>query len=153
MPNYNQSTRQSLSDIGIGMRVDRATQVMADETIFTVAGGNVLMTLIIGEVTTVLENVANNTKLTLTPTVGSAVDICANLDTDNIEAGGLLTITGTLANAMAKSNAGASAIQVTPIVLAPGVLAIDVAATKTGSVKWSLWYLPLEDGAYVEATA
>lgn len=153
MTNYNQSTRAVMSDIGVGLRVDRATQVMADETIFTIVGGNVLLTLILGEVTTVLETAANNTKLTSTPTTGTAVDICADLDTTGIEAGGFLHISGTLSDALAKANAGASALQVTPIVLAPGVLAINVAAEKTGSVKWSLWYLPLEDGAYVEATA
>lgn len=150
---FNDSTRDMLTAMGYGMRVDRATQPMVDETIFTVVGGNCMIILLLGEVTTVLETAANNTKLTSTPTTGTAVDLCAVLDTTAIEAGGFLHITGTLSDALAKSNAGASALQVTPVVVAPGVISIDVAASKTGSVKWSLWYLPLEDGAYIEATA
>jgi len=149
--NYAPSTRNRIADLIAGIRVDRATAAMTDASIFTITGGNILLTLLLGEVTTILENIANNTKLTATPTVGTAVDICANLDTANIEVGGFLYITGTLANALAKSNAGASALQVTPIVVAPGVIAIDVAAAKSGSVKWSLWYVPLETGAYVTA--
>ncbi len=153
MGNYNQSTRGRIADIGLGMRVDRATQGMADETIFTIAGGNVMVTMILGEVTTILETAANNTKLTATPTTGTAVDICADLDTTGIEEGGFLTITGTATDALQKANAGSIKMQATPIVVAPGVIAINVGAAKTGSVKWSLWYRPLEDGAYVTATA
>jgi hypothetical protein len=153
MTTYNKSTRKAIADTLAGIRVDRATQVMADETIFTVAGGNVLCTLLYGEVTTVLETAANNTKLTLTPTTGTAVDICADLNTTAIEEGGFLTVTGTLSDALQSANGGASAVQVTPFILAPGTLAINVAATKAGSVQWSLFYVPLEDGAYVTATA
>jgi hypothetical protein len=37
------------------------------------------------------------------------------------------------------------------MVVAAGTIDLDCAASNTGSVKWSIWYVPLDDGAYVEA--
>ena len=38
-----------------------------------------------------------------------------------------------------------------PVVLPVGTLNLRLSASSTGSIKWSIWYLPLEDGAYVTA--
>jgi len=58
MPNYNASTRQAIADIGVGLRVDRATAALpatTSDVLFTVSGGRVIVDLILGEVTTVIE--------------------------------------------------------------------------------------------------
>jgi hypothetical protein len=34
--------------------------------------------------------------------------------------------------------------------LTPGILNWQTDATTSGDWKWSLWYIPLDDGAYVE---
>lgn len=154
MPNFNQSTRAMLSSVQFGMRVDRATAALPQTTagaLFTVAGGTVAILGIVGEVTTIIQNQANNTKLTANPTTGTSVDICAVLDTANKEAGCLFGITGTFATAMVGANAGATVMCATPVVVNIGTIDLDCAASNTGSVKWSIWYVPLEDGAYIEA--
>ena len=154
MPNYNQSTRQTLTDMGIGMRVDRATAALPASTagaLFNVVGGTVAITAIVGEVTTVIQTQANNTKLTANPTTGTSVDICAVLDISADEAGCLYGITGTVGDALIGANAGATQLPANPIAVNIGTIDLSCAATNTGSVKWSIWYLPLEDGAYITA--
>jgi hypothetical protein len=38
-----------------------------------------------------------------------------------------------------------------PILLQEGTIDLDCAATNTGAVAWTLFYLPLDDGAVVTA--
>ena len=154
MANYAPSTRARIADLVTGMRIEKAAIAIAGistKDLFTVVGGNCLIVGLIGEVTTVIETQANNTKYISTPTVGSAVDMCAVVDTSAHEVGGLLTITGTLATAAAASNAGAGAAMADSIVVAPGVIGINTAADNTGAYKFMLWYVPLEEGSYIEA--
>lgn len=138
----------------LGIRVDRATATLpqtAASALFNIVGGRVIMTAIVGEVTTIIQNQANNTKLTANPTTGTSVDICAVLSIQAKEVGTLFGITGTFATAMVGANAGATVIPTNGVVLPVGSLDLDCAASNTGSVKWSLFYLPLDSGAYVEA--
>ena len=154
MANYAPSTRARIADLITGMRVDKgATEIagISTKSLFTVAGGNVLIVGLIGEVTTIVETQANNTKYISTPTVGSAVDLCAAVDTTAHEVGGLLTITGVLATAAVKGSAGAGVMMSNGIVVAPGTIGLNTAADNTGAYKFSLWYVPLEDGATVTA--
>jgi len=140
--------------MGIGMRVDRATAALPASTagaLFNVVGGTVAITAIVGEVTTVIQTQANNTKLTANPTTGTSVDICAVLDISADEAGCLYGITGTVGDALIGANAGATQLPANPIAVNIGTIDLSCAATNTGSVKWSIWYLPLEDGAYITA--
>jgi len=138
----------------LGARVDRAAATLpqtAAGALFNIVGGRVLMTAIVGEVTVAIQNQANNTKLTANPTTGTSVDICAVLSIANDEVGCLYGITGTFATAMVGANAGATVTPTTPVVLPVGTLDLDCAASNTGSVKWSLFYVPLDPGAYVTA--
>lgn len=154
MPNYSPSFRQAAADLKIGMRVDRATATLPQTTagaLFNVVGGTVAITAIVGEVTTAIQNQANNTKLTANPTTGTSVDICAVLDIANDEIGTLYGITGTVGDALIGANAGATQLPANPVVANIGTIDLDCAASNTGSVKWSIFYVPLEDGAYVEA--
>ena len=153
MPNYNQSTRQRIADINLGLRVDRATATLPQTTaaaIFNILGGRVAMTAIIGEVTTVLGAVGNMS-LEVNPTTGTTAALCAVLAAGALEAGTLLSIDGTKATAMLGVNAGGSAMQSKPVALPIGTLDLRLSLSSTGSVKWSLFYVPIDDGAYVEA--
>ena len=84
MPTYNPSFMQVAADYGLGLRIDRATQsgatlfTTAAVPLFRVSTGRVLVTCILGEVTTQLGADATLAKFTGTPTVGTAVDLCAN---------------------------------------------------------------------------
>lgn len=140
--------------INLGRKVERATATLpqtAAHALFTVTGGRVVLTSIVGEVTTIIQNQANNTKLTANPTTGTSVDICAVLSIANDEVGCLYGITGLFTDAMVGANAGATVIPRNPVVLPIGTLDLDCAASNTGSVKWTLTYYPLDVGAYVEA--
>ncbi|MCO4819791.1 MAG: hypothetical protein KC517_09215 [Bacteroidetes bacterium] len=137
-----------------GLRVERDTATLPAGTtgaLFTIAGGRVEITDIVGEVTTVIQTQANDTKLTANPTTGTSVDMCAALDISADEVGCLYGITGTPANAMVGTNAGLTTSMATGQILNVGTIDLDCAATNTGSVKWTLYYVPIDDGATVVA--
>lgn len=141
----------------LGNRVDRATAALpatTDVALFTITGGRVLVTAIVGEVTTVIQTQANNTKLKINPTAtGADQDLCAVLNISADAVGELYTISGTVGDAMRSDlliglgtlyGAGG-------LILSEGDIELDCAATNTGSVAWSLWYFPLDDNGLVVA--
>lgn len=150
---YNQN------DLGIavaelGLRVTRDTATLpqtAAAALFTIAGGAVQINHIRGEVTVVIETQANNTKLVGNPTVGTDVDICAVLDITADEVGAFYGITGLNSDALIGINAGALPGMVRPVTLNIGTLDLNCAASNTGSVKWDIWYFPIEPGASLVA--
>lgn len=145
------------------------THTIATETrsLFTVSG-LVLVTAIVGKVTTAL-TVANTVKLVANPTTGTASDLCAatDLGTTDTPAGNLLGITGAPAEVMFT---GIGAVQRFPVTdpagttttvmtggaqgiyIAAGVIEAVVTGTSPdGVIVWSLSYVPLEAGATVVA--
>jgi hypothetical protein len=145
---------KQLRKLLMGIKVERATATLPASTavaLFNIRVGRVAITQILGEVTVAIQNQANATKLTGNPTTGTSVDICATLDIDNDEVGTLYGIAGLPATAMIGINAGAVPAQERDVILNIGTLDLDCAATNTGSVKWTLFYIPIDDGAYVEA--
>jgi len=132
----------------LGFHAERRTRDLpqsADETLFRISGGKVLVTAIIGEVTTIIETQANNTKLKLNPTTGSDVDLCAVLDITADAVKTLYVCTGTLANALV-SSIGVALLQATPWVLDVGDIELDCAASNTGQVKWDIFFNPIDGG-------
>lgn len=133
-------------------RLTRATKALpqtADEALFRITGGAVRITSIIGEVTTAIQNQANNTKLKLNPAgAGSDLDLCAVLDIANDAVGTVYSIVGVLATAMKSTSlwavVPADNIPAEGIILCPGDIELDCAASNTGSVKWTIEYELLE---------
>lgn len=145
---------QVLRNLLFGLAVERATAALPQTTqsaLFNVVGGRIAVLGIIGEVTTVIQTQANNTKIVANPTTGTDVDLCAVLSITADEVGTLYGITGTFADAMVGANAGASVLCDRPVVVAAGTIDLNCAASNTGSVKWALLYVPIDDGAYVTA--
>ncbi|WML79177.1 hypothetical protein [Streptomyces sp. VNUA74] len=143
-----------IRQISLGTKVDRATATLPQTTqgaLFTVTGGRVLLTSLVGEVTTAIQNQACNVKVTSNPTTGTDVDIAANLNVQADEVGCLYGITGLFSDALVGANAGAGVVPRNPVVLPVGTLDLVTSASNTGSVKWSLTYVPLDDGASVAA--
>lgn len=137
---------------GYAYTASRATATLpqtATGALFTVTG-RVKLLGIYGEVTTILGATATNAKLIATPTVGSAVDICAAVAVANLAVGTQLGITGTFANAMMATN-GAILAQVTPTIIKAGTIGLNTTANNTGSVKWRVEYLPIDPGAKIIA--
>lgn len=138
--------------------VERATAALpqtADAALFRVAGGKVRILSIIGEVTTAIGAVANATKIKFNPAgTGSDIDLCGTLDITGDAVGTHYSITGTLATAL-KGTANlwltvpADDIAYPGIVVGPGDIELDCAGSSvTGSVKWTVKYVP-EDSAGV----
>ncbi len=143
---------QALRRLMLGLKVDRATDnITTGESLFTIAGGRVLMTYLIGEVTTIIETKTVNFKISLNPTTGTTTDLCANLDLSADEAGTLYTISGAGGTAMQRAESGNAVGQLYPVALAIGTIDATVGATHTGSIKWTLFYVPIDNGAYVTA--
>src|SRR5262245_52230184 len=124
--------------------------------IFRITGGKILVTSIVGEVTTVIQTQANNTKLIFNPSgAGSSIDMCAVLDITAKAVGILLTIVGVLATAMKATSiwlaVPADNIAAPGLVLGPGDVELSCAASNTGQVKWTIVWVPMEAGANVAA--
>jgi hypothetical protein len=140
--------------IQYGIKVERATAVLpatAYGALFTVSGGRILVTGLVGEVTVVCSGTATNLKVTATPTTGTAVDVAANVAVTSKEVGTLIGITGLFSDAAVASNAGATVMPRNGVVVPIGTLGITTSATNTGSVKWTLLYVALDDAATVVA--
>ncbi len=146
-----------LRALTLGVRVARATAALPQtttSTLFTIATGKVLITSLFGEVTTVIQTQANNTKLTFDPTAaGASQDMCAVVDITADAVGTVYSITGTPATALQDSLnwTPSSKMLAQPVMLKPGSILLDCAASNTGSVKWDLCYIPLDNGASVAA--
>lgn len=136
-----------------GIVVNRDTDVppqTANEDIFTIVGGRVLLVQILGEVTTVIGAGASNLRIRHNPTIGAVGNICADVAIANDAEGVIYGITGTVATAMQKST-DALVAQADELILQTGTINIIASgSTGTGSIKWSVLYVPIDDGAYVE---
>lgn len=140
--------------IQFGLKVERATAVLpatAYGALFTVTGGRILVTGLIGEFTVAGSATATNLKVTATPTTGTAVDIAANVAVASKEIGTLVGITGLFSDAAVAANAGAGVMPRNPVVVPIGTLGVTTSATNTGSIKWTLTYVALDDAATVVA--
>lgn len=145
----------SSPDTVLGKRVDRATADIitgAAVAVFTVTG-RVLLTALIGEVTTIIGAGATNAKFQFNPTVGTTVDLCANLDIDADEVGALYSIDGVPGTAMLRSESGAvrNMGATRGIVLGPGQIEFVTSADRTGSIKLQARYFPIDPGAALVA--
>ena len=154
MANYDKGI--ALRKLQYGLKVDRATAELPETTtggIFTITVGRIILTSLVGEVTTVIETQACNLSVTSTPTTGTAVALCAVLNVTAAEVGCLFGITGIQANALFSIPAGGGGTYAMRQrwVLPVGSLGLLTSATNTGSVKWSMTYIPFDDGASVAA--
>ncbi|MGA5116858.1 hypothetical protein [Streptomyces pseudogriseolus] len=141
-----------LRTVLLGNRVEKATGTLAAETktLFNITGGKVLITSIVGEVTTSV-TVANSYKLQANPTVGATGDLVAATDigTTDTPAGTLLGFDGIEASSIQQSP-GVVPTLMRPIVVNTGTIE-HVSAGTDGAITWVLTYIPLDDGATVTA--
>jgi len=142
-----------MSAIGFaGLRTFRGVANLPQTTqtpYFTVSGGKVLILDIIGEVTTIVEDAAVNAKLVSNPTVGADVDMCAQANIQADAVGTMLSVTGTLADALVETASGCFTAQADGIVVAAGTIDLYTDASKTGATKWMVRWLPIDSGAKV----
>jgi hypothetical protein len=137
-----------------GIKVEKASELLpqtATQALFSVAGGRVLITALVGEVTIVVPGVANATKLIFNPTaVGADQDMCATLDITGDAVGELYTISGTVGDAMRSDLLVANPVLQSALCVSEGSIGLNTAGNSvTGDTAWTIVYVPLDDGAYV----
>lgn len=152
-----------LRQINLGRKVSKAAFTLPASTstaIFTVSGGRVLITSLVGEVTTVLGATATNLNVTLDPTGANAVaDLAAATTVTSDAVGTLYTVTGAPLDLLSAAAVGntqipnyvAGVITGAGFIVPAGSILLKTSATNTGATKWDLTYIPYDDGASVEA--
>ena len=133
---------------------------VAEVDLFTIAGGDILLTALVGRVTTALS--ADNTLIQLhhTPTIsGVQEDLCAEIGAHiaSDPVGSMYTITGAHNVAMT-ANVGVEGQAVASFatnldILVAGVISLDVTAfANTGVIEWTIHYVPLNIQTVVSVT-
>ena len=142
-----------LRKLNWGHHIARATATLPQTThapIFTIAGGRVLITFLLGQITTVLGTVGNM-KLIAEPTVGNATDMCAVVAAGTLAAGRFVTITGKPGDAMLAQVGAAPGFAYQGLVVDTGTIDLSLSASDTGAIKWDVFYVPLDTGATLVA--
>lgn len=131
----------------LGQVVTKSTGTLAATTVplFTIAGGLVAVTSIVGRVTTAI-TVANSYKLQHNPTAGTTKDLCtaADIGTTDTVVGEILVPKIGVALAV-----GPVALQA-PVPLETGQIE-SVSAGTDGVILWVVTWVPIDDGATLVA--
>lgn len=151
MSYLNQSQLDAAGLLNLGIHVSKASASLpqsATGNLFTVAGGRVIIRRMIGQVTTAIQSTDPVAKITSTPSSGTAVDVASTVDLSSLEVGGLIVVEGD-GTALVKSTAGAAFLGPNEWLCAAGTIDLITGASKTGAIKWDLYYFPYDDGASV----
>ena len=125
----------------------------ATATLFTVSGGRVIVTSLVGTVSTVIQNQACTLALGTVPSVGTAASTGLATATSiiNLEAGTHVYLPAAKGALTVNGNAGAAAqlFGGSAYVVSAGTISWTTSASNTGAISWALTYIPLDDGATV----
>lgn len=138
----------------LGQTTERAAALPVTGSLFTVSGGRVLVTSILGEITAALDGNATSSKLVATPTVGTPRDMCAATDIASYALGDELGISGLNTDDLAPPATSSSIEgQTVPVLVKAGTIGLNVAAggQVTGRVRWTIKWIPYDPGASVQA--
>src|SRR6187551_1312126 len=153
MPNFLQGNQ--LRSLLLGQRVTRAAALQpqtAQAPIFNVVGGKVMVTTLVGEVVVATPATTNTLKVTGNPTSGTDVDWASATSTASKEVGSIITLPVTAGGALIVANAGGGNATLDPYIAQVGTIdLVTSGSAATGTIKWVLTYVPLDDGAYVTA--
>ena len=149
-PNYMHGLGLRMQKLGI--KLDRPTATLpqtASAPIFNIHVGVVKLTLIIGTITTVLGAVGNMS-LEENPTIGTLEVLCAVVAAGAYAQDDLVGISGVPANAMLPAaSGGIPAMTTDGVYLRLGTLDLRLSASSTGSIQWTVFYVPIDSGAYM----
>ena len=126
-------------------------------TLFTVSSGAVIVTSLLGLVSTVVQSSDPQVTLGTAPTSGTAevAGIASSTSIASAEVGTWLTVQpssglpGALVVMASAAKAGNTVFLPAPFVVSAGTITWTTGATKTGAVIWYLTYIPLDTGASV----
>jgi hypothetical protein len=152
----------SIRQVALGRFVQGAAKTVpqnATQTVFTVSGGRIMLTVLYGLVTTVIAGTAPAAKYIATPTTGTLNDMCATLVITSDEVGMMWQLPSAVGSALigaASTGKSGSVSGNTGMycgqIVAPGTIGFNVsAADATGAVIHTLCYIPLDAAATVVA--
>ena len=158
MANFIQGS--ALRTLLLGNQVIKAAQTPPNSgssaTLFTVAGGAVLVTSLLGHVSTALSGTTGAIALGSKPTTGT--EETGGIATAGVVGGAeigtwisaVMLDTGLAGAVQANIHAGTSVSTGMPFVINPGTIEVTTSvATMTGAIDWYLTYVPLDTGASV----
>lgn len=149
MGNFLDGQASRLNVLGNGP-VSKATGTLAATTVplFTIAGGEVLITSMYGKVTTAI-TVANSYKLQTNPTTGDTADLTTATDigTTDTAAG---TILGVLDQTDTPPDLNRGGKALSGVVVSTGQIE-HVSAGTDGAITWYVTWVPLTTGATLVA--
>lgn len=152
--NFSEDTRQRIADLRAGCLVERAAAANVTATdLFHIVGGNILLTGFYGEIT-VAQAVAQVIAINLIADAGTNVPLGSNsAEANGYVAGRMCYLPAATGAVTWTAECGACPINVGPsVTLSPGTIRVTSSGDQTtGRMKWALWYVPIEDGAYVVA--
>ena len=156
MPSYNQSTRLRVVDIGYGLRCEATTNpiVTGQNAVFNIIGGRVLLVDLVGIVTADLQAAALLLHWDADMDIGG--DAALSIDSADLtgDVVGTQYLMPAAAGGAMTVPAGGAYLKLFPQigwVLNTGALDLHASASRTGGIKWTVWYYPLDDGAYIQA--
>lgn len=154
MANFNQGAQIRLIEYGFQVtKTALALPQSATATLFTVTGGRVIVTSLIGTVSTAIQNQACTLALGTVPTTGTAAStgIATATSIINLEAGTHVYLPQTKGALTVNANAGAAAQMFAgaAYVVSAGTVSWTTSASNTGAMSWALTYIPLDTGAAV----
>jgi hypothetical protein len=142
-----------------GSVVSKATGTVANGTtsLFTIAGGRVVVTSLIGRVTTAIGSTASNCKLVYNPTAaGTSFDLCTAVAITSDAVEQTYTVAGDVETVGALLVAGAvgqgNGVFSKPYILQAGVVEQNLSADPVGgAITWTCTYVPYDNGATLVA--
>lgn len=143
----------------LGIQVDRAAEAIAivvspGAAYFTVAGGLVLIKALVGVCTVTFGAAANTLSFVLDPTAATGANTNLTGVTDIGTAtvvGDVVAFVGAPATGPTGGHLAAQVLSLTAgvgVACMPGVIGL-VATAAAGTMRWILWYIPLDAGATI----
>lgn len=150
---YTNQYRDVFTSMRLGFHAAKAAATLPQSTtqnIFTITGGRVLVTLLIGEVTTLVgTGTTPDLKVTSVPTTGTLLDVASDVVITDDEVGTLYYVEGDGTALVAFSSGYAGTVVQSAFVLPIGTVRIAASESVAGATKWDIFYLPLDEGASV----
>ncbi len=146
-----------------GVKLDEPAAVLPATTtgnIFTVTGGRIVITSLVGQCTTVCSATATTLSIGLTPTTGTAQNagLATATAVTSSEVGTLVAVAAAAIGGSvpalvvgAKAGQAVNAPHGIGYVVQPGTITITTNATNTGAFSWTMTYVPYDDGASAAA--
>jgi len=125
----------------------------ASQTIYNINGGRILLTGLVGLVTTAIQNQSTTVQFKHISTAGSTTTTMTDAVTSvgNLAVGQMIALPNAVTGTSNPVVTGLVIAKPSRLVLVAGQLQLTTGASSTGQVSWLLTYFPLDVGASVAA--